>query len=133
MHGKGKGSDPHIKPERQKPTSSSSDVRAHVQKPRIGQGRTGVRRKMRIALLPQQRQIPIPEPKPKVATQLQVTSEHKTPVQTSSRQPICPRIEARQVLNDPVPLLRLPPRLPDLTENRKGLTDLDMDINTNFE
>ena len=50
VHGIGKGLDPHVKPEKQKPVSSSSDVRAPVCKPRIGQGRAGVRRKVRIVL-----------------------------------------------------------------------------------
>ena len=47
VHGIGKGLDPHVRPEKQKPISSSSDVRAPVCKPRIGQGRAGVRRKVR--------------------------------------------------------------------------------------
>ena len=33
----------------------------------------------------------------------------------------------------PNPLLRLPPKLPDLKENRRDLLDLDTDINTDFE
>ena len=69
---------------------------------------------------------------PEVATQPQVASVHESPVQTDFRQPIGPRIEARQVLIYPDPLLRLPPRLPDLKENRNGLMDLDMGIYTDF-
>ena len=61
-----------------KPTSSSSDVGVPAHKPRIGQGRAGVRRKTRPTLLPQPRQIPAPvtEPMPEVATQPQAASEH---------------------------------------------------------
>ena len=43
------------------------------------------------------------------------------------------RKEARQIPNYLDPLLRLPQRPPYLRENRKGLTDLDMGINTDFE
>ena len=68
-----------------------------MQKPRIGQGRAGVRRKTRVALPPQPRHIPVPgtEPMPEVTTQLQVASEHESPVQTDFRQPIGSRKEAR--------------------------------------
>ena len=131
VYGKGKGLDPHVRLEKQKPTSSSRDVRTPVQKPRIGQGGAGVGRKMRVALPPQPRQIPIPEPMPKVEKQLQATSQHESPVQTKFRQPIGPRIEVRQVPNYPDPLLRPPPRLPDLREIRKGV--MDTGINIDFE
>ena len=62
-----------------------------------------------------------------------MASEHESPVQTDFRQPIGHRIEARQVPIYPDPLLRLPPRPPDLRENGKGFTDLDMGISTDFE
>ena len=87
VHGIGKGLDPHVKPEKQRPTSSLSDVRIPTQKPRIGQGRAGVRRKMRAALPSQPRQTPAPatEPMPEVAAQLQVASEHESPAKTDFR------------------------------------------------
>ena len=112
MHGIEKDLDPHVKLEKQKPTDSSGNVRAPAHKPRIGQGRAGVRRKMRVALLSQPRQTPDPttEPMPEVKAQLQVAPEHESPAQTGFRQPIDPRIEARQVPIYPDPLLR-PPRL----------------------
>ena len=131
MHAKGKGLDPHVKPENHKPVNISSNVRAPVQKPRIGQGRAGVRRKTRVALPTQPRQIPIPMPE--VVTPPQVTSEHESLVQTDLRQPIGPRIEVRQVPIYPDPSLRSPPKPPDLKENRRDLTDLGMGINTDFE
>ena len=62
-----------------------------------------------------------------------MASEHESPVETDFRQPIGHRIEARQVPIYPDSLLRLLPRLPDLKENRNGLMDLDMGINTDFE
>ena len=96
MHGIGKGLDLH-KPEKQKPANSSSDVRAPVCKPMIGQGRVGVRRKVRVALPSQSRQTPAPETEqmPEVAAQWQVATEHVSPAQTDFRQPIDPRIETR--------------------------------------
>ena len=110
-------------------------MRAIAYKPRIGQGRAGVRGEMRVELPSQPRQIPVPvtEPMHEVAAQLQVASEHESPAQTDFRQPIDPRTEARQVPIYPDPLLRLPPRLPDLKVNRKGVMDLDMGINNDFE
>ena len=67
---------------------------------------------------------------------MQVTAktEHVSPAQTDFRQPIGPRIDTRQVPFYPDPLLRLPPGLPNLRENRRNLTwTSDMGINTDFE
>ena len=116
----GKGLDPHVRPEKQKPINSSSDVRPPVCKPRIGQGRAGVRRRGRIVLplQPKQTSAPATKSMPEVAAQPQVTAqtEHVSPAQTDFRQPIGPRIEIRQVPLCPDPVLRPPPRLPDLKE-----------------
>ena len=131
MHGIEKGLDPPVKPEKQRPTSSSSDVSAPAQRPRIGQGREGLRRKMRPAPPSQPRQIPAPTPE--VAVQPQQASKHGSPAQADFRQPIGPRIEARQVPIYTDPSLRLPLRTPDLKENERDLTDLNTDINTDFE
>ena len=62
-----------------------------------------------------------------------VQREYKSTAETDIRQPICPRIETRQILSYPHPILRLPPRQPDLKENRRDLSDLDMDRNIDFE
>ena len=75
----------------------------------------------------------IPAPMPEVVAQLHMASEHESSVQADFRQPIHPRIEARQVPIYPDPNLRLPTRLPDLKEIRRDLTGLDMGINTDFE
>ena len=90
-------------------------MRAPVCKPRIGQGRAGVRRKVRVALPSQPRQTPGPatEPMPEVAAQPQVAAEHVSPALADFRQPIGPRIETRQVPFYPDMLLRLPSKLPD--------------------
>ena len=135
MHGIGKGLGPHVKPEKQKLASSSSDVRAPACKPRIGQGRAGVRRKVRVALPSQSRQFPAPatEQMPEVASQPQVATELESPAQPDFRQPIGPRIETRQIPIDPDPNLRMPLRPPDLKENRRDLIDFDMGINPDFE
>ena len=47
VHGMEKGLNPHIKPGRQKP-AKATDTRVPISKPRIGQGRAGVRRRVRI-------------------------------------------------------------------------------------
>ena len=56
VHGIGKGLDPHVSPEKQKPMTSSTDIRPPVYKPWIGQGRAGVRRRARVVLPSQQKQ-----------------------------------------------------------------------------
>ena len=48
VHGIEKGLDLHVRPERQKTISSLTDMRPPISKPRIGQGRAGVRRRVRI-------------------------------------------------------------------------------------
>ena len=110
-------------------------MRTPVCKPRIGQGREGVRRKVRVAPPSQPRQTPASatERMPEVAAQPQVAAEHVSPAQTDFRQPISPRIEKREVPFYPDPLFRPPPRLPNLRESRRDLTDLDTGTNTDFE
>ena len=85
VHGIEKGLDPHVKPEKQKPISSSSDVRPPVCKPKIGQSRKGVRRRVMIVLPSQPKQTSAPATKsmPEVAAQPQVTAqtEHVSPAQ----------------------------------------------------
>ena len=72
---------------------------------------------------------------PEVAAQPQVTvqTEHVSPAQIDFRQQLGPRIVTRKVPFYPDPLLRHPPKLPDLKENRRDLSHLDMGINTDFE
>ena len=81
-------------------------MRAPAQRPRIGQDRAGVRRKMRVAPSSQPRKIPAPMPE--VAAQPHMASEHESPAQVGFRQPKGLRIEARQVPIYPDPLLRPP-------------------------
>ena len=74
--------------------TSSTDIRPPVYKPRIGQGRAGVKRRARTALPSQPKQTFTPAAKlmPKVAAQPQVTAqtEHVSPAQTDFRQPLKP-------------------------------------------
>ena len=65
----------------------------------------------------------------------------KTPIRqptgpTHSKQPIGPRIEHGPILSFPDPILRLPPKPPDVTDlkdTRNDLLDLNMDRNNDFE
>ena len=90
---------------------------------------------MRVALPSQSGQTPAPatEQMSEVEAQLQVAAEQVSPAQTDFRQPRGSRIVTRQIAIYPDPLLRLPPRPPDLKENRRDLTDLDIGINSGFE
>ena len=45
-----------------------------------------------------------------------VQTEHESTAQIDIRQPIGPRIETRQIPSYPDPILRLPPKPPDLKE-----------------
>ena len=56
VQGIGKGLDPHVRPEKQKPMTPLTDTRPPVCKPRIGQGRAGVRRRVKLVMpsLPKQ-------------------------------------------------------------------------------
>ena len=135
VHGIEKSLVPHVKPERQKSVNLPMDKRPPIPKSRIGQGRAGIRRKMRIVP-----SIQTPAPKviqslPETVTKSQETvqTEHKSPAQTDIKQPMHPRIENRPIPFYPDPILRPPPRPPDLKETRRDLLDLDMEININFE
>ena len=111
------------------------DMIPPIIKPRIGQCRAGIRRKVKIVL---PLQTPAPEVMlslPETVTQSQKTvqTENKSAAQTDIRQPIGPRIETRQITFYPDQILRPPPKPPDLKENRRDLSDLDMDRNIDFE
>ena len=131
VHGIGKGLDPHVRPEKQKPMTPSADIRPPVYKPRIGRGRAGIQRRARMVIpsLPKQTLAPatVEKSMPEVITQPQVAAqtEHVSPVQTAFKQTLSPRIVTRQVPFYPNLLLRPPPRLPDVKENRRDLSDLD--------
>ena len=124
------------------------DKRLPIPKPRIGQGKAGIRRKAWV-VLPTQTPIQTPAlkalpslPEPVTHSQETVQREHQLPAQTPIRQPtgptnikqlIDPRIEHRPIPFYPDPILRLPPRPLDLKDTRKDLLDLGMDRNIDFE
>ena len=111
------------------------DMRPPISKPRIGQDRSGIRRKVRI-VLPLQTPAPaVTQSLPETVTQSKETvkTECKSTAQTNIRQPIGPRIETRQFPSYPDPILRPSPRPPDLKEKRRDVLDLDMDRNIDFE
>ena len=135
VHGIKKSLVPHVKPERQKSIKLPMDKRIPIPKPRIGQGRAGIRRKVKIVL-------PLQTPAPKVTPSLPETviqsqetvqTDHQLPAQTGFKQPIGPRIESRPIPFYPDLTLRLPPRPSDLKETRRDLLDLDTDRNIDFE
>ena len=135
VHGIEKSLDLHVKPERWKSVNPPMDKRPPVSKPRTGQGRAGIRRKVRI-VPPQQKPVPkVTQSLPETVTQSQETAqtEHKSPAQTDIKQPIGPRIDHRPIQFYPEPTLRPPPRPPDWKETRRDLSDLDMDRNIDFE
>ena len=171
VHGIDKGLNLHVKPERQKsvimpPTQQTQPIDKRlptdiklpipIPKPRIGQGRAGLRRKPRVIAptpMPRQTSVPIPTstpravkslPEPIVQSQEASQLQHHIPaplpiVQPTPiciMQPIGPTIEHRPIPPYPDPFQRPPPRLPDVTDLKdtgKDLLDLDMDRNIDFE
>ena len=77
-HGIGKGLDPHVRHEKQKPISPFTDTRPPVYKPRIGQGRASVRRRVKTVMLSLPKQTlaeaTVEKLMPEVVTQPQVTA-----------------------------------------------------------
>ena len=169
-----KGLKPHVKPERQRPlpilpTHSTPPTNVAqpinkglpthpIPKPRVGQGRAGIRRKIRInqpIILPKQMLAqPIPTPAPKKATSLPepiiqtqksvqlphhipIPLPHNQPVDpTHFTQPIGPKIQHRPTPPYSDPYARPPPRPPDVTnsiDNWKDLLDTDIDRNVDIE
>ena len=174
IHGINKGLNLHIKPERQRPlptlptcitppinltqTIDKGPPTHPIPKPRIGQGRPGLRRKIRTnQLIPIPKQMlaqPIPTPAPKgapslpepiVQSQEGAQPEHHIPIPLPHHQPvdptcitllICPKIQHRP--NPPYhdPYARPPPRPPDVTnsiDKWKDLLDTDIDRNVDIE
>ena len=52
---------------------------------------------------------------------------------TTPKQPLNPKLLTKEVPPYPDPQMRPPPRPPDLKGNQRTSTDLDIDINTDFE
>ena len=174
IHGTNKGLNPHIKPGRQRPLLTLSthnipptlitqpvDKRlpTHpIPKPRIGQGRDGLKRKIKAnqpVPLPKQTivqpiQTPAPKealslPEPVVQSQENVQPQHLIPTSLPQHQPvdlkyiiqpISPKIQHRTSPPYHGLYARPPPRPPDITnqiDSQKDLLDNDLDRNADIE
>ena len=174
IHGANKGLDPHIKLGKQGPlptlpmhsilpTSLTQPIDkgppTHpTPKPRIGQGRAGLKRKVRT-----NQPVPLPKwtiiqpiqtpaqkeklslPEPIVQSQENVQPQHHIPIPlphqllvnpTCIIQPIGPKIQHRPSPPYHDPYARPPPRPPDITtsiDTWKGLSETDLDRNVDTE
>ena len=174
IHGANKGINPHVKPGRQRPlpTLSTHSIPPTIPtqpvnkgppthpipKPRIGQRRPGLRRKIRTVqpiLLPKQtfaQPIPTPAPKealslpePIVQSQEKVQPQYHIPIPLPQHQlvdPICIiQPIGHKIQHGPSPpyhnpYARPPPRPPDVTnliESWKDLLETDLDRNVDIE
>ena len=174
IHGVNKGINPHVKPERQRtlptlPTCSipvtnstqpvNKGLPTHpIPKPRIGQGRAGLGRKIRtnqpIPLPKKMLAQPIPTPAPKktpsfpepiAQSQENVQPQHHIPIPLPQHQlvdstwiiqPIGPKIQHRPSLPYHDLYARPLPRPPDVTnsiDSQKDLLDTDIDRNVDIE
>ena len=108
-----------------------------ISRTRIGQGRAGIKRKVRSV----SNETPKPvETRPMIhpTTQSQgaTTMQRQLPhVQVDIRQPIGPRLETRKMTPYKNPIMRPPPRPPDLEDNnrRDSSPNLITDPNIDFE
>ena len=172
IHSANKGLNPHVKPGKQRPlltlpmhsippTSLVQPVNKGllihpIPKPRIGQGRAGLRRKCKAS-----QPIPLPKemaaqpitthvpkaalslPEPIVQSQENVQTWHHIPLPqhqpvdpTHIIQPIGPKIQHRSSPPYHDPYARPPPRPPDVTnliDSQKDLLDNDLDRNIDIE
>ena len=174
IHGANKGLNPHVKPEKQRPLPTlpmhsipptfltqpdNKGPPTHpIPKPRIGQGRAGLRRKFRTNQpIPLPKQMPIQPittpapkaalslPKSKVQSQEDVLPQHHIPIPlpqhqpgdpTCILQPIGPKIQHRPSPPYHDLYARPPPRPPDLTnllDSWKDLLHTDLDRNVDIE
>ena len=174
IHGANKGISPHVKPGRQRPlptlpmhsippTNVAQPVDkgppTHpIPKPRIGQGRAGLKRKIKtnqpIPLPKWMLAQPIPTPAPKealslpesiVKSQENVQSQYCIPIPLPQHQPVDPtyiiqplgpKIQHRQSPPYHNPCVRPPPRPPDVTNlihSQKDLLETDLDRKVDIE
>ena len=173
IHGVNKGINPHLKPERQRPlptlptqnippTHTTQLVNkgppTHpIPKPRIGQGRTGIRRKVKAPLpiasphpLPVQpitehdsrTAMPLPEPTNQSQSHVQSQiwprqpSQHHPIDPAQIPQQIGPKIQHRPTPSYHDPYSGPPPKPPDISDpldNRKDLLDNDSDRKIEIE
>ena len=117
VHGSRKGLDPHKKPENQPQPIVSSDV---DRKPRIGQGRAGVKRKL----------LPLLDPRQETsASKPIIISDEIGPKRPKSIMEI-PRSEMLPLYL--VPPIRPPPKPPDNLSKKKEVESLKIEIEENL-
>ena len=173
IHGVNKGINPHLKPERQRPlptlptqsippthTTQPVDkgLPTHpIPKPRVGQGRAGLRRKVKAPLpitlphpLPAQpitehdsgAAVPLPEPTNQSQSHVQSQilprplSQHHPIDPTHIPQQIGPKIQHRPTPSYHDPYARPPPKPPDISDpldSWKDLLDSDLDRKVEIE
>ena len=171
IHGVNKGLNPHVKPGGQRPlptlpshstpsTNLAQPINKRlpthpIPKPRIGQGRAGMRRKIRthqpIPLPKQLLAQPIPTPaqkeapslpEPIVQSQESVQPQHHISIPLPHHQLVDPtQLIGPKIQHRPTPpyhdlYVRPPPRPPDVTniiDNQKDLLDNDIDRNVGIE
>ena len=173
IHGVNKGINPHLKPEKQRPlptlptqailpthTTQPVDKEPPTQpipKPRIGQGRAGLRRKVKAPLpiasphpLPVQpitehdsrTAVPLPEPTNQSQSYVQSQilprplSQHHPIDPTHIPQQIGPKIQHRPTPSYHNPYARPPPKPPDISDpldSQKDLLDSDLDRKAEIE
>ena len=173
IHGANEGLNPHVKLGKQRaipplPTHSlpPTSLVHHVDKgppthpipkPRIGQGRARLRRKVKTNQpipLPQQTpaqpitthapKVALPLPEPIVKSQVNARPQHHIPIPLPQHQPVDPTCIVQQIgpkiqhrPSPPYgPYSRLPPRPPDVTDptdSWKDILDNDLDMNVDIE
>ena len=161
IHGANKGLDPHVQPGKQKsfPIQTITKEHPHIlfPKPRIGQRKAGLRRKVKapqpitsLHPLPVQpitehdsrTVVPLPEStnqsKSHVQSQILPTplSQHHLIDPTHIPQQIGPKIQHRPTPSYPNPYARPPPKLPDISDpldGQKDLLDNDLDRKVEIE
>ena len=159
IHGANKGLDPHAQPGKQKSfpiQTVNKGMPTHpIQKPRIGQGRAGLRRKVKAPLpiasphpLPVQpitehdsrTAMPLPEPTNQSQSHVQSQiwprqlSQHHPIDPAQIPQQIGPKIQHRPTPSYPDPYARPPPKPPDISDPLGSQTDpLDNDSDRKIE
>ena len=161
IHGAHKGLDPHVQPGKQKlfpiQTVNNGTPTHPIPKPRIGQDRAGLRRKVKapppiasphpLAVQPITEQdsrtaLPLPEPTNQSQSHVQSqlwprqTSQHHPIDPTQIPQQIGPKIQYRPTPSYQDPFSRPPPKPPDISDpldSRKDLLDNDWDRKLEIE
>ena len=139
--------DPNVKPEKQILKLPNLGTKLNPQnKPRLGQGRAGLRRKMKTAIQVQPREVSqikeptLPKQKEGIQTPLTKSATDRLIGQMPEtcimpEHTIRPKMNAEQVLFYPDPLIKSLPRTPDIKtqDYRKINLHLDLDINKDFK